>query len=188
VQTKRNIWPVILIGLMLMATALVEHLQGRLWKCQCPSHFWTSQAWSSQTSQLFFDPYSFTHLLHGFMFAGVLALLFRNITRTWRFVLAIALECAWELIENSNIVIARYREATAALGYHGDSIANSLGDILSGGLGLVLAWRLGLRRSLVLFGVTELVLLFWIRDSLLLNIVMLIHPIDAIKSWQMALP
>jgi len=185
VQKKKNIRPGLVIGLMLIATAVVEHLQGRLWKCECPNYLWTSAAWSSQTSQLFFDPYSFTHLLHGFMFAGVLALLIRNLSRTWRFVMAIALECAWEMIENSNTVIARYREATAALGYHGDSVLNSLGDIFCCGIGFMLAARLGWRWGIAMFVLVELALTLWIRDSLLLEILMLIHPFTAIKSWQM---
>jgi hypothetical protein len=186
VQTKRNIWPAILIGLMLVTTASVEHLQGRLWRCTCPNHFWTSDAWSSQTSQLFFDPYSFTHLLHGFMFAGVLALLFRHVSRTWRFVMAIAIECAWEMIENSNTVIDRYREATAALGYHGDSVLNSLGDIFCCGIGFALVARLGWRWGIAMFVAVELALSLWIRDSLVLEIIMLIHPLDSIKAWQLA--
>jgi hypothetical protein len=185
VPKKKNIWPAIVIGLMLAATAIAEHLQGRLWKCQCPNYFWTSDAWSSQTSQLFFDPYSFTHLLHGFMFAGVLVLLIRNMSRTWRFVVAIAIECAWEMIENSNTVISHYRQATAALGYHGDSVLNSLGDIFCCGLGFALAARLGWRWGIAMFVTVELILTFWIRDSLLLEILMLIHPVTAVKNWQM---
>ena len=184
-RRNKNIWPALVIGLMLIATALVEHLQGRLWKCECPSVVWTSDAWSSQTSQLFFDPYSFTHLLHGFMFAGVLGLLIKNISRTWRFVVAIAIECGWEMIENSNTVIDRYREATAALGYHGDSVLNSLGDIFCCGLGFIVAARLGWRWGIAMFVAVELALTLWIRDSLLLEILMLIHPVAAVKNWQM---
>lgn len=184
-HSKKNIWPALVIGLMLIATAAVEHLQGRLWKCECPSFVWTSNAWGSQTSQLFFDPYSFTHLLHGFMFAGILALLIRNMSRTWRFVMAIAMECVWEMIENSNTVIAHYREATAALGYHGDSVLNSLGDIFCCGLGFALAARLGWRWGIAMFVIVELGLTLWIRDSLLLEILMLIHPVTAVKNWQM---
>ena len=184
-QHKKNIWPALLIGPMLMITAVVERLQGRLWKCECPSVIWTNDAWSSQTSQLFFDPYSFTHLLHGFMFAGVLALLIRNMSLTWRFVLAIAMECTWEMIENSNTVIDRYRQATAALGYHGDTVFNSLGDIFCCGIGFLLAARLGWRWGIAMFVAVELALTLWIRDSLLLEILMLIHPVTAVKNWQM---
>lgn len=184
-QNKQNILPAIAIGLMLTATALVEHLQGRLWKCECPNYVWTSDAWSSQTSQLFFDPYSFTHLLHGFIFAGVFALAASNISRTWRLVLAIAVECGWEMIENTNTVINHYRQATAALGYHGDTVLNSLGDIFCCGVGFVFAARLGWRWGIAMFVAVELGLTVWIRDSLVLEILMLIHPVAGIKSWQM---
>ena len=102
----------------------------------------------------------------------------------WRLWLAISIEALWELIENSDFVIQRYREQTAALGYQGDTIVNSLGDILICGAGFLLANYLGIRKSLLLFLVTEVVLLLWIRDSLLLNVVMLIHPIEGIKEWQ----
>ena len=186
-QPKKNIWPALVIGLMLAATAVVEHLQGRLWHCECPRFLWTSGAWSSQTSQLFLDPYSFTHLLHGFMFAGLLTLLISNVPATWRLVAAIAIECVWEMIENSNTVIDRYREATAALGYHGDSVLNSLGDICCCALGFALAVRLGWRWGIAMFVAVELALTFWIRDSLLLEILMLIHPVAAVKNWQLRL-
>lgn len=95
------------------------------------------------------------------------------------------MEAVWEVIENTQFVIERYREATAALGYQGDSIANSLGDILTCVIGFVIAQRLGFRRTALVFVVTEIVLLIWIKDSLLLEILMLIYPIDAIKAWQL---
>lgn len=186
VQHKKYVWPVVVIGLILIATAVELHLQGRLWKCACPAYVWTANAWGSQTSQLFFDPYSLTHILHGVMFAGLLALLFRRMPLSWRFVLATVIEAVWEIIENTNTVIQRYREATASLGYQGDTVLNSLGDIFCCGVGFMLASKLGWRRSIVLFFAVEAVLLFWIRDSLLLEILMLIHPIDSIKNWQMA--
>jgi len=137
------------------------------------------------------DPYSFTHFLHGFMLAGSLLLLFRfvvkrNVSTSWRLVIALVLEALWEILENTNAVIDRYREATAALGYQGDTVVNSLGDMLCCGLGLLIARKLGWLRSLPIFIVTEIVLLFWIRDSLILEIIMLIYPIDAIKGWQLA--
>ncbi|MEA2204722.1 MAG: hypothetical protein QOE77_1498 [Blastocatellia bacterium] len=103
----------------------------------------------------------------------------------WRLILAIVIEAAWEIFENTNYVINRYREATAAIGYTGDSIANSMGDIVACAAGFVIAFKLGLRRSVLVFLLTELILLIWIRDSLLLNIILLIHPVEAIKSWQM---
>ena len=102
----------------------------------------------------------------------------------WQLSTTLLLEALWEVFENTEFTIQRYRETTAALGYYGDSIANSLGDVATCGIGFLIAQRLGLRRSLVAFAVTELVLLLWIRDSLLLEILMLIYPIDVIKAWQ----
>src|SRR5205807_1757584 len=96
----------------------------------------------------------------------------------WRLWLALVIEALWEIVENSSFVIQRYRAATAFLDYQGDTIANSLGDILSCGIGFALAWRLGFRGSVVLFLVTEGILLLWIRDDLALNIVMLIYPVQ----------
>jgi len=182
----RNLWPVVWILLILLVTAIQLHNQGRLWWCACRGFLWTSDAWGSRTSQTFLDPYSFTHILHGLMFCGLLALLIRGMSAKWRLFLAIAIESAWELIENTNTVIERYREATAALGYQGDTVVNSLGDIICCGLGFMIARKLGWRRAIVVFVATELLLVIWIRDSLLLEILMLVHPINAIKVWQMA--
>jgi Protein of unknown function (DUF2585) len=174
-------------ALILLATALQLHHQGREWWCVCGTAFiWISDAWGSQTSQAFLDPYSFTHILHGLAFAGLLTLTLRRIPWAWQFVIAIAIESTWEITENTNAVIDRYREATAALGYHGDSVFNSLGDIACCGLGFVIAKKLGWWRSVVVFAATEVVLLITIRDSLLLEILMLVFPIQSIKDWQIA--
>ena len=99
--------------------------------------------------------------------------------------MALALESVWEIIENTNTVIERYRVATASLGYQGDSIVNSLGDIFCCAIGFLIARKLGWRRSILVFIAVEALLLVWIRDSLLLEIIMLVHPINAIKAWQM---
>ena len=98
--------------------------------------------------------------------------------------LAILVEAAWEVGENTEAVIQRYREATLALGYNGDTIVNSLSDIALCGVGILIARRLGFWRTLALFIMTEIALTLWIRDSLLLNILMLLYPIDAIRNWQ----
>jgi hypothetical protein len=131
------------------------------------------------------DPYSFTHVLHGFLFFWLIALLFKRMPRAWQFVLALVLESAWEIFENTSFVINKYRTETAALGYQGDTIVNSLGDLGCALLGFVIARQLGVRRSLIVFVVIEAILIFWIHDSLLLQILMLIRPVEAIKLWQM---
>jgi Protein of unknown function (DUF2585) len=176
-------WLVILAVLIVTAAGL--HLQGRLWRCACGElRLWAGRAWGPDTSQHLFDPYSLTHVLHGFVLAGLLAYVAPRAPATWKLALAIGLESLWEMVENSAFVIERYR-ATAALGYTGDTIVNSLGDILACALGVVLARALGLRRALVAFALIEIVLLVWIKDSLLLNVTMLIHAIPPIKAWQL---
>ncbi len=118
------------------------------------------------------------------MFFWLISLIFRKVPVLWQFALAIFVECAWEVLENTNQIIEHYRAATLALNYYGDSITNSMGDIFCCGVGFWLAFKLKFWRSVALFLLIEIVLLFWIHDSLLLNIVMLIHPIDAVKAWQ----
>ena len=181
---RRSIWPWLAIVLTLAAVIFQLYYQGRLWLCSCGEFFvWVGEARSSDTSQHLLDPYSFTHVLHGFVFYWILGWLAPRLSWVWRLWLAITAEAVWEVIENSNFVIQRYREA-GALGYFGDTIVNSLGDIAMCGFGFVLARYLGFGRSLALFAAVEVVLLFWIRDSLLLNVVTLIYPIEWIEQWQ----
>ncbi len=183
----KRVLPWLAIVVVLVATVYQLRSQGRLWWCSCDYILlWSGDPWSSDNSQHLLDPYSFTHVLHGFALCGLLAWLAARLSLVWQLWLAVAIEALWEVVENSEFVIRRYREETAALGYQGDTVVNSLGDILVCGLGFLLARRLGLRRTLALFAVTEVTLVFLIRDSLLLNVLMLIYPIDAIKAWQAA--
>ena len=171
---------------VLIGTVVALRAEGRLWMCSCGELLvWSGQVCSSNNSQHFLDPYSFTHLLHGFLYLWLFALLLRRAAPVWQFWCAIALGCVWEVFENSNFVINRYRTETAALGYQGDTVVNSLGDILCCAVGFMIARRLGLRRSLLVFLCLELVLFVWIRDSLVLEILMLLHPVEALKAWQM---
>lgn len=183
----RKILPWLAIAVVLAGTVYQLRSQGRLWWCSCDYLLlWSGDPWSSDNSQHLLDPYSLTHMLHGFVLYGLLALVAGRLSPVWRLWLAVSIEALWEVVENSESVIQRYREETAALGYHGDTIINSLADILVCGFGFVLAGHLGTRRTLAVFLATEVVLVFWIRDSLLLNVLMLIFPIDAIKAWQAA--
>jgi hypothetical protein len=183
---ERSAWPwVVMAAVAALAVGLL-HLQGRSWWCACGGLSpWAGDIWTSHCSQHLFDPYSFTHVLHGLVLYGLLAWAFPKMSLTWQLCIAMALEAGWEVFENSNFTIERYREMTMTLAYTGDSIANSLGDVFSCVVGFLLARRLGVWGSVGLFLATEAVLLLWIRDSLLLNIVMLAWPIDAIKTWQM---
>ena len=179
--------PWLAIVVVLVATALLFRSQGRLWWCSCDYLLlWSGDPWSSDNSQHLLDPYSFTHLLHGFVLCGLLALIVPRMSAVWQLWLAVTIEALWEVVENSEFVIRRYREETAALGYHGDTVVNSLSDILVCGLGFVLARHLGFRRTFALFVLTEVALAILIRDNLSLNILMLIYPIDAVKEWQAA--
>jgi hypothetical protein len=171
--------------LILLATVFVLRGKGRVWWCACGQpNLWSGDPQSEHSSQHLFDPYSFTHILHGVLICGVLAWALPRLSRAWALTTTVFLEAVWEVLENSPLVIERYRTATIALGYQGDSVANSLGDILSCALGFLVARRIGLRWSVAVVVATELILLLWIRDNLLLNVVMLIRPIDAIKNWQ----
>ncbi len=185
-SSGRKLWPWLSLVPVLIATVILLRLEGRLWISSGGQLFiWVSQACSSNTSQHLLDPYSLTHVLHGFLFFWLIGWLVPRLTPNWQLTLAIVVEAAWEVLENTNFVIERYRTATAAVGYTGDTIVNSLGDILCCTLGFMIARRLGFRRSLIVFLLMELVLILWIRDSLLLEILMLIVPVDLIRRWQM---
>jgi hypothetical protein len=167
-----------------LAVGLLRY-EGRVWWCACgvPAP-WVGDTRGPHNSQHLFDPYSFTHVLHGVVLCGLLAWGLPRLPPAWKLWLAVTLEASWEVFENSQFVIDRYRTATASLGYQGDSVANSLGDIVSCAAGFLLARRLGWRWSLALCAAVEVLLLVWIRDSLLLNVVMLLHPFEAVKAWQ----
>lgn len=166
--------------------AAILRLDGRIWWCKLGDRsIYINDAWnSSHTSQHLSDPYTFTHILHGVLAFWIARLIFKNMSPYWQLTIAAAVEAGWELLENSNYVIEKYRENTAALDYFGDSIANSIGDLAACMAGFWVAAKLGLWRSLAFFIAVELILLFWIRDSFLLNILMLIYPVDALKTWQ----
>ena len=180
-------WPWLAAAAALAAAAFLLRRQGRAWFCSCGRLLpWVGDAWSPDTSQHLFDPYTFTHVLHGFALCGLLALLLTRAGWRVRLLLAVAAEAAWEVFENTEFVINRYRETTAALGYNGDTIVNSLGDVLACAAGFLLALRLGALRTLLVFALTEAVLLLWIRDSLLLNVLLLVYPSETLRSWQSA--
>jgi hypothetical protein len=182
-----NRWPWLVSVLILIFTTIQLRLQGRRWWCACGRPFlWSGNVHSRHNSQHLADPYSFSHVEHGILFYGLFTWLCPRLSVAWRLVLTLALEVSWEIVENTRYVINRYREATIAFDYLGDTITNSLGDILSCVLGFYLARRIGFWGSLAVIIVTEIAMLFWIRDNLLLNIVMLLHPFQSVKQWQAA--
>jgi hypothetical protein len=178
-------WVAVAIVGTLVLTVVSLRLEGRNWFCECGQYrFWISSPRSAHTSQHFFDPYSFTHLLHGIIFFWVLRWILPQWDWKWRVWLALFLECAWEVVENSPPVIERYRATTAALGYTGDSALNSLGDAVACLAGLFIASKFSWKVSVAIIAVIELVLLVTIRDSLLLSALSLIVDIDWLKAWQ----
>ena len=187
VPTRRTNQPKVVLAtsIVVLAMIVLVRLEGRYFICTC-GHFavWVSDWCSSNTSQQLLDPYSFTHILHGFLFFWLMLLLFRRLTGAWQFWLALLLESAWEVFENTSFVINKYRTETAALGYQGDTIVNSLGDLACALVGFLIARKLGFWRSVIVFLLVEVVLTLWIHDSLLLQILMLVRPVAAIKSWQ----
>ena len=177
--------PLLLCVIVIAVAAFVLLLQGRVWWCQAGDYSpWAWDIWSTHNSQHLVDPYSFTHILHGVLEFWLIGLVFKKVPLAWRLVIAVMIEATWEVAENSTFVIERYRAATISLDYFGDSIINSMSDILCCATGFVIAYKLKFWKSLALFLATETVLIFWIRDSLLINIIMLIHPVEAIKVWQ----
>ena len=181
----RKNWPWLAIIGTTVLMVMQLRAQGRVWFCECGSlRFWVSDPNSQHTSQHLADPYSLTHMQHGLVFFWVVHMLFKRWTWPWQLWLALAIEAAWEIVENTQWVINRYRDATAALGYTGDSILNSVGDLVACWLGIVIAQRIGWRATWILFFACEAVLILTIRDSLLLNIVMLFFPIESLKQWQ----
>lgn len=182
----KAVWPLLLILAALATTILVLHLDGRPWWCACGSwNPWSGDVHSAHNSQHLFDPYSFTHVLHGFVLCGLLVLALPRWPVLHQFAMAFVAECLWEIVENTDFVINKYRHETMALGYFGDSVSNSIGDITSCMVGFLLARRLGWKWAILLTLLIEGIMLVWIRDSLLLNVLMLIYPFDAIKYWQL---
>jgi hypothetical protein len=182
---KNVFYPIvaIIVSVILMVAGL--YWQGRVWWCkQGDLAIWSSDIVSAHNSQHFFDPYTFTHILHGFLYFGIVTFIFKEMPLRWKFFLVVVVECLWEGLENSSFVIERYRAATISLDYYGDSILNSISDVLSCIFGAFLAYKLKFWKSLALYILTEIILLLTIRDNLTLNIIMLIYPIEAIKVWQ----
>ena len=173
--------------LILAAVAALELAMGRNPVCTCGRiDLWVGARDSPKTSQMLADWYSLSHIVHGLIFYAALWLVARRWPVEWRFAAALLVEASWEVIENTPFVIDRYRTATAALGYTGDSVVNSISDIVMMVMGFLMARKLPVWASLALLVVLEVAPLFVIRDNLTLNVWMLLAPSEAIRSWQSA--
>lgn len=186
---RRVLWPALALSALLAFTVYFLHSQGRYWICTCGTvKWWAGDIWSmADNSQHIFDPYSFSHIEHGFLFYWLVAWALPRLRLAWRFVAALTIESGWEMFENSSTMIQRYNETTISKGYEGDTVINSLSDLALCGLGFWIAYFLGFRLTLVLLIVIEVVMILWIRDSMLINIIMLLFPVEALRNWQMGL-
>lgn len=171
--------------LLLVVFAITLFAMGHVLICECGYvKLWHGVTHSSQNSQHISDWYTFSHIIHGFAFYGLLWLFGRRLPIGLRLALAIFAEASWEIFENSDFIINRYREATISLDYYGDSILNSVADVIWMVVGFVAARRLPMWSILALTALMEVFVGYWIRDNLLLNIVMLLYPFEAVLRWQ----
>ncbi len=174
----------ICVGIVLVAACALL-MMGRVPWCTCGEVWlWSGDVNSSNNSQHISDPYTLTHITHGIGFYGLFALVAPEWSLGARLVGTVLAESTWEVLENTSFVIERYRATTISLNYYGDGVINSIGDILACIIGFFIASRLPRWASALGVIVLEVMLALWIRDSLLLNIIMLIYPIQVVKVWQ----
>ena len=186
--SRKSALPLLVALALIALTAIILLAMGRVLICTCGEiKLWTADVTSSDNSQHISDWYTPSHIIHGMLFYGLFHLLTPRMSMGWRAVGSIFIEAAWEIVENSPWIIDRYREATIAAGYTGDSVLNSVFDVLWMLVGFWLALRLPVWVTVLLAIAMELVALAVIRDNLTLNVLMLVWPVDAIREWQQAL-
>lgn len=180
------VWTVVLAaGGTIVLAGLILAAIGHPWICTCGAvKLWTGDVNGPENSQQIADWYTWTHIIHGLIFYLGLWLVARRLPLSWRWLIAVLIEAGWEVLENTPWIIDRYRAGTISLDYFGDSVINSVADVLAMVLGFWLAGRLPVWASVAIALVIEAVLALVIRDNLALNVIMLIYPIQTIKAWQ----
>lgn len=184
-QVERAYW---LTAIVVLLTTIILLAMGRVPWCECGTiKPWYGAVMTSENSQHLMDWYTPSHLLHGFIFYAILWLVARNVIVGWRLLIATIVEAAWEILENTNAVIERYREVTISLDYYGDSVVNSFADIIAMLVGFWMARHFPVWLSFVIVIGFEVLTAWVIRDGLALNVLMLLYPLDAVRDWQGAL-
>jgi hypothetical protein len=174
----------IILGIILLSAAYLLWI-GREPYCKCGYvKLWHGQVVSSENSQHISDWYTPSHIIHGFLFFGALWLVARRLSFGWRLAIATLVEAAWEIVENSDAVIERYRSVTISLDYYGDSVLNVVADIGAMVLGFWLASKLPVWVTVALIILFEAATIWLIRDGLALNVLMLLYPLDGVAQWQ----
>jgi hypothetical protein len=181
----RRIAPyIVLVGIIALTAAYLLFI-GREPICKCGYiKLWHGVVVSSENSQHISDWYTPSHIIHGFLFFGLLWLVARKLAFGWRLVIATIVEAAWEILENSDMIIERYRAVTISLDYYGDSVLNVVADLMAMVIGFFLASRLPVWATVALIVVFEGVTIWLIRDGLALNVLMLLYPLDGVAAWQ----
>lgn len=186
-MTRKRL-PYLLTALVVVIAAGILWLNGRLWICKCGYvKLWEGQVYSPGNSQHIADWYTPSHILHGILFYAALWLVARRLPVGWRLFIAMGIEAAWEVLENSPLIIDRYRAVTISLDYYGDSILNSVMDMAAMVLGFAIAARAPIWVSVAIVIGFEVLTMWLIRDGLALNILMLVWPLDSVLAWQGAI-